>query len=68
MKRGNSRGNLNTLPVISLRGAERRGNLCPFTCHSEGVERPKNLGGARGMRRFFASLRMTESEGLAMTV
>jgi hypothetical protein len=27
---------------------KRRSNLCPFTCHSEGVERPKNLGGVRG--------------------
>ncbi|MCJ7655935.1 MAG: hypothetical protein MUO97_11690 [Dehalococcoidia bacterium] len=52
---------------LSLRGAERRGNLCPFTCHSEGVERPKNLGGARGMRRFFATLRMTQEQRLAET-
>ena len=57
---------------------KRRGDLGHFPCHSEGAEQLKNLGCVRGIRdchveftpsrvRFFAALRMTQGEGLAMT-
>jgi len=57
----------------------RRGDFGHFPCHSEGAERLKNLGYVRGIRdchveftpsrvRFFAALRMTQGEGLAMTI
>jgi hypothetical protein len=51
----------------------------PSPCHSEGGKRLKNLGGGQeggnnhaefilSHVRFFAALRMTQDEGLAMTV